>query len=71
MPDSFREALEKLVVGLSVVSPNYRPQRRIGFQCGPVDGDGVAFQQSFFGQHTQHPEKYFAMGLHINQAAST
>jgi hypothetical protein len=48
---------KKLVVSFSAIAPHDRTQFRIGFQRGPVDGDRIAFEQSFIGQRPQHSAK--------------
>ena len=65
----FCKTSEKVIVTLTVIPADDRAQRGVGFQRGSVHGNGVAFQQAFFRQHAQHPQKHFAMRFHIDQTA--
>ena len=51
----FCQSLQKLFLRLPVVTPDDRAQRCIGLQRSSINGHCVALQQTFFGQHAQHP----------------
>ena len=69
MPDSFARPSQEIVVAFTGIPAHDRPQRRIGFQSGSIDGDCIPFQQALFGQHAQYPQENLAMRFHVDQTA--
>ena len=64
-----RQPLRKIVVCLAGISPHDGAQRRIRFQCRSIDGYGVAFQQTFLGQHLQDPAEHYLVRFYVDQSS--
>ncbi len=65
-PEAFRlgQVLQVVVIFLTVVTPNQRSQRRVGFQRGRIDGNGLPLYQPFLGEDLQHPPEHGFVGFH-------
>jgi len=66
-PRSLRQTGEKLLVALAGVSADDATQRGVGLQRRGVNTQRPAPQQSFFGQHLQHPDEHLLVGLEVDQ----
>ena len=50
-------------------APHDAAQGRVGLQCGRINADRLAFDQTRVSQSLQNPGEDGVMGLEINQAA--